>query len=47
MKDYRSYLWVAYISTAIILLTNLIIPLIRHYRLLKKKHVNASLIAKK
>jgi heme exporter protein CcmD len=49
MKDYRSYLWIAYVSTAIILLTNLIMPLIRHYklfRLLKKKHVNASLIPK-
>lgn len=49
MKDYRFYLWIAYISTAVILLINLIIPLIRHYklfRLLKKKRVNVSLILK-
>lgn len=49
MKDYRSYLWIAYISTASVLLLNLIIPLIRHYKLfklLKNKRVNTSLISK-
>ena len=50
MRDYRSYLWIAYVSTAIILLINLITPLIRHYklfRLLKKKRANTSIIPKK
>lgn len=47
MKDYRFYLWIAYLSTAAILLINLLTPLIRHYKLFKKKRGITSLISKK
>lgn len=47
MKDYSFYLWIAYTSTATILLINLAKPLIRHYKLLRKKGINSSLISKK
>lgn len=47
MKDYRFYLWIAYLSTAAILLINLLTPLIRHYKLFKKKRIITSLISKK
>lgn len=36
MKDYRFYLWIAYLSTAAVLLINLLTPLIRYYKLFKK-----------
>ncbi|WP_425288714.1 heme exporter protein CcmD [Rickettsiella endosymbiont of Rhagonycha lignosa] len=47
MKDYRFYLWIAYLSTATVLLINLLTPLIRYYKLLKKKRSITSLITKK
>lgn len=47
MKDYRFYLWIAYLSTAAILLLNLVTLLIRHYILFKKKRSITSLIPKK
>ena len=47
MKDYRFYLWIAYLSTAAVLLTNLLTPLIRYYKLFKKKRNITSLITKK
>lgn len=47
MKDYRFYLWIAYFSTAAILFINLLTPLIRHYKLYKKKRIITSLISKK
>lgn len=47
MKDYRFYLWIAYLSTAAILLVNLITALIRHYKLFKKKRSIISLTQKK
>ncbi len=43
MKDYHFYLWTAYLPTATILLINLVIPVVRHYKLLKKKHRITSL----
>lgn len=47
MKDYRFYLWIAYLSTATILLVNLLTALIRHYKLFKKKRSIISLTPKK
>jgi len=47
MKDYRFYLWIAYLSTAAVLLINLLTPLIRYYKLYKKKRSITSLITKK
>jgi len=47
MKDYRFYLWIAYLSTAAILLINLLTPLIRHRKLCKKKYSIKPLIPKK
>ncbi|OIZ98627.1 heme exporter protein CcmD [Rickettsiella grylli] len=47
MKDYHFYLWTAYLPTITILLINLIIPLVRYYKLLKKKHRITSLMFKK
>ena len=47
MKDYRFYLWIAYLSTAAILFINLLTPLIRHYKLFKQKRSITSLISKK
>lgn len=47
MKDYRFYLWITYLSTAVILLINLLTPLIRYYKLFKKKRILMSLVQKK
>ena len=47
MKDYRFYLWIAYLSTAAILLINLLTSLIRYYKLFKKKRRITSLSPKK
>ena len=47
MKDYLFYLWIAYLSTAAILLINLLTSLIRYYKLFKKKRRITSLIPKK
>lgn len=47
MKDYRFYSWIAYLSTAAILLFNLLTALIRHYKLFKKKRSILSLTPKK
>jgi heme exporter protein CcmD len=47
MKDYHFYLWIAYLSTAVILLINLLAPLIRYRKLFKKKYPIKSLIPKK
>jgi heme exporter protein CcmD len=38
MKDYSLYLWIAYLATLSVLSINLIIPLIRYYKLLRKKN---------
>jgi len=37
MKDYSVYLWMAYLTTLSVLLLNLIIPVTRYYKLLRKK----------
>jgi heme exporter protein CcmD len=47
MKDYHFYLWIAYLSTGAIFLINLLTPLIRHYKLFKKKRDLRSLMLKK
>lgn len=47
MKDYRFYLWIAYLSTTAILLVNLLTALIRHHKLFKKKRSIISLTPKK
>lgn len=47
MKDYRFYLWIAYLSTIVILLINLLTPLIRYYKLFKKKRSITTFISKK
>lgn len=47
MKDYSFYLWIAYTSTAVILLFNLVKPLIRYYKLLRKKALNSLVLSKK
>lgn len=47
MKNYDFYLWIAYTSTATVLLINLVKPLIRYYKLLKKKRTICLSIFKK
>jgi heme exporter protein CcmD len=47
MKDYHFYLWIAYLSTAIVLLVNLVTPIIRHYKLFRKKRAINLLMPKK
>ncbi|MES2999029.1 MAG: heme exporter protein CcmD [Pseudomonadota bacterium] len=46
MKDYSFYLWMAYLTTLSVLLINLIIPLTRYYKLLRKKAKNSSISKK-
>lgn len=46
MKDYRVYLWLAYLITFAVLLLNLTIPLTRYYLLLRKKAKTASTLKK-
>ena len=47
MKDYSFYLWIAYLATLSVLLLNLSHPLIRYYKLLRKKQVKASSLPNK
>ncbi|MDQ8038795.1 MAG: heme exporter protein CcmD [Rickettsiella sp.] len=47
MKDYSVYLWVTYLVTLAVLLINLIIPLIRYYKLRRKKQTKLSDISRK
>ncbi|MES2141404.1 MAG: heme exporter protein CcmD [Pseudomonadota bacterium] len=47
MKDYSFYLWVTYLITLGVLLINLSIPLIRYYKLRRKKQANLPFISRK
>jgi heme exporter protein CcmD len=47
MKDYNVYLWIAYLATLSVLLINLSHPLIRYYKLLRKKQAKSSSLPKK